>query len=86
MRGQDLDTVKSAFRRLGVTTLLAKRLADNDNSKNQIYLGGSCDVLNLIPFRDSRVVRSPKGRAVIHATVSLWWLREDGTTAQSAPR
>ena len=46
MRGQDLDTVKSAFRRLGVTTLLAKRLAENDNSKNQIYLGGSFGVLN----------------------------------------
>ncbi len=80
MRDKDLDTVKSAFRRLGVTTLLAKRLAENDNSKNQIYLGGSFEVLNLIPFSDSRVVRSSKGRAVIHATVSLSWLRENGTT------
>ncbi|MDP1859957.1 MAG: MvaI/BcnI family restriction endonuclease [Gemmatimonadaceae bacterium] len=86
MRDQDLDTVKSAFRRLGVTTLLAKRLAENDNSKNQIYLGGSFEVLNLIPFSDSRVVRSSKGRAVIHATVSLSWLREDGTIGRRLER
>lgn len=81
MRDQDLDAIKSAFRRLGVTTLLAKRLAENDNSKNQIYLGGSFEVLNLIPFSDSRVVRSSQGRAVIHATFPLSWLRDDGTTA-----
>lgn len=81
MRNQDLDALKAVFRRLGVTTLLAKRLAENDNSKNQIYLGGSFEVLNLIPFSAPRVVRSSKGRAVIHATFPLSWLREDGSVA-----
>ena len=46
MRRLDLDAVRSALRGLGATTLLAKRLSENDKSKNQIYLGGSFDVLN----------------------------------------
>jgi hypothetical protein len=40
------------LRSLGCTFLLAKRLAPNDNSENQIYLGGDYKSLNLILFGD----------------------------------
>lgn len=32
--------------------LYVKRLSPNDNSKNQVYLGGSFDVLNILPIKE----------------------------------
>lgn len=29
-----------------------KRLSPNDNSKNQVYFGGSFDVLNILPIKE----------------------------------
>ncbi|WP_430404188.1 MvaI/BcnI family restriction endonuclease [Hyphomonas sp.] len=37
------------FRQRGATRFFAKKLAPNDNSKNQIYLGGDFSALGLIP-------------------------------------
>ena len=37
----DLRSLEQHMRRLGVTHLLVKPLAPNDNSKNQIYLGAA---------------------------------------------
>lgn len=76
----DLDSVIGAFRRAGAARLFAKRLAPNDNSKNQIYLGGSYALLNQFPFEEPKAVPSPKGRAVIHARFPLEWLKDDGST------
>ena len=48
-RNIELAAVKEIFRAAGATELYFKRLAANDNSKNQIYFGGSLSVLNVIP-------------------------------------
>ena len=63
MRSQDLDTVKSAFLRLGVTILLAKRLARERQQQEPDLPRRQLRRAELIPFRDSSIVRSSKGRA-----------------------
>jgi hypothetical protein len=78
-----LADIIAAFRRAGVTRLLAKRLAANDNSKNQVYLGGSFDLLNLLPLADFRAKPSEGKRAIIHADMVLSWIRDDGTLTRA---
>lgn len=80
MHELDRGGIIECFRRAGAVRLYVKRLAPNDNSKNQVYLGGSYAVLNQFPFEEPVAVPSEKGRAVIHARFPLHWLRADGTT------
>ena len=80
-----LADVIASFRKAGVTKLLIKRLAANDNSKNQVYLGGNFELLNLLPLSGFRAKPSEKNRAIIHADLSLSWMRDDGTLSP-APR
>ncbi len=76
-----LARLLDAFRMVGVRRLYAKRLAENDNSKNQIYLAGNFEFLTLLPFATPTVSVSEKGNAVMHAAFPLEWLQDDGTTA-----
>ncbi len=48
----DLAHLRALMMVAGVRRLVAKRLAENDNSKNQIYLGGGFEALNVLPFGD----------------------------------
>jgi len=77
---QPADLLK-ALKDNGCTRLLAKRLAPNDNSKNQIYLGGDYSAIQVLPFGslvdDTSVVASSK-RARLKANVSLSWVDEGG--------
>jgi len=62
---------------LGATRFYAKELASNDNGKNQIYLGPSFEVLQLLPFGE--VHPSPKApTTVLHAMVRFAWVDETG--------
>lgn len=63
----------------GVRQLLVKELAPNDNSKNQPYLGGSLDILNILPMGEVREETTPKGRVGLKAPLPLSWLRADGS-------
>jgi hypothetical protein len=74
----------AALRRAGCGRILIKLLAENDNSKNQIYLGGSFDVLNSLPLDDWRVEGSPS-REIIKASIAWQWLQRDGTVV-TAPK
>jgi hypothetical protein len=62
---------------LGATRLYAKELAPNDNTKNQIYLGKSFEILQLIPFGDitSSAIAPEK---VLQAAVNLDWIDDNG--------
>ncbi len=65
----------------GATRFYAKRLAPNDNSKNQIYLGGDFSALNIIPYDniyiDNNQRRSSK-RDRAKASVFFSWVDENG--------
>ena len=47
-----LDQLQVLMIGAGVTRLVFKRLAPNDNSKNQVYLGGDYSALQILPFSE----------------------------------
>lgn len=79
-----IDTLEKLLRAMaahGATKFYAKKLAPNDNSKNQVYLGGDYSALNILPFgrvetdSDSKA-GSKRDRA--KAWLSFYWLDENG--------
>lgn len=69
------------MRHHGATRIYAKSLAPNDNSKNQVYLGGDFSALNIIPHGniytdDADVAGAVRDRA--KAAVDFYWLDEAG--------
>lgn len=79
MNSLPLDDLLAACRKAGAVRILAKRLAANDNSKNQVYLGGDFSLLNQLPLTGFRHKPSDAGRAIIHADLPASWLLDDGT-------
>jgi hypothetical protein len=83
-RGIVLDNLFQMFRDRGVVRLFIKRLAPNDNSKNQIYLGGDFSVLGVLPSGD--LAKSPstslkpgrRNRQILKAPIRLTWLDSAG--------
>lgn len=68
----------------GATRFYVKKLAPNDNSKNQIYLGGDFSALNVIPHGsirtdESDLAGSKRDRA--KAEIRFFWVDEDGLHA-----
>ena len=61
----------------GATGFLYKELSENDNSKNQIYLGGSYEALQEIPHGEIKTF-SNLSRPNYKADLDFWWLSEDG--------
>jgi hypothetical protein len=74
---ESLDQLKQVLVDRGVVRLLAKRLAANDNAKNGIYLAGSLDIVNRIPFRAPTVQPNENDNPVIHADIDLAWLTDE---------
>ena len=67
---------------LGVTKAFYKLLSENDNSKNQIYLGGSFRVLQQIPF--GKIKEFPDNKDPNYkAPVNLWWINETGNISKA---
>jgi hypothetical protein len=60
--------------------VLCKRLAENDNSKQQVYLGHGFDALNLVPFGAVTSDSSTK-QPIMKAALALRWLDDEGRTA-----
>lgn len=78
-----LERLRELMRSNGVSQLLAKELAANDNSKNQPYLGGDFQALSILPVGDIRAETTDKGRETLKAPISFWWLQPDGTLEQA---
>src|SRR5690554_820252 len=56
-----------------------KKLSPNDNSKNQVYLGGSFEILNIFPL--SKIQTEEAGewnRERFKASINFSWIRDDG--------
>lgn len=81
-----VGSLVSAMTELGATRIYAKKLSPNDNSKNQVYLGGSFDVLNLLPFGKIEIDGdlSVGIRDRYKASLRFAWLSADGQ-ARPAP-
>lgn len=65
----------------GAARIYAKKLAPNDNSKNQVYLGGDFSALNVIPHDDiviDTTERAGSKQDRPKASVKFYWVDEVG--------
>ncbi|MBK9728985.1 MAG: MvaI/BcnI restriction endonuclease family protein [Saprospiraceae bacterium] len=65
----------------GCNKVYVKTLAANDNSKNQVYLGGNFEVLNIFPIRN--ITQEDVGdwsRERFKTGLDFFWIDEDGQT------
>lgn len=78
-----LDALIAELRRLGAQKVLCKPLAENDNSKQQIYLGGGFSAINILPF--SSITETTVGKVpTMKAPLRLSWL-DDQLRVAPAP-
>lgn len=74
----DLNNLKTLFADNGCQKIYVKRLSPNDNSKNQVYLGGSFEILNIFPL--SSIQTEAAGdwkRERFKASINFSWIGED---------
>ena len=77
----------AVMRDQGALRIVAKRLAPNDNSKNQIYLGGDYTAIQLLPFgalREDTAVAAGSKRSRMKAGVDLHWITRGGGLEKAA--
>lgn len=85
----DLPTLRRMLRDQGVTRLLIKRLAPNDNSKNQPYFGPDLNAVGFLPTGTIRATptfsdKPKKSEVKFLADLDFYWLCENGQF-QKAP-
>lgn len=78
---ESVNALINLFKSYGAERFYAKRLAPNDNSKNQVYLGAGFGALNIIPHGDvvadgSEKAGSKRDRA--KAPIHFYWIAENG--------
>jgi hypothetical protein len=78
----NLNQLKAMFRQAGCVTLFAKPLAENDNSKNQVYFGPGFQALNLFPNAGIVSDSSPKN-PIFKARLRFGWLLPNGRSAEA---
>jgi hypothetical protein len=74
----NISSLLKRFSELGAITVFCKPLAENDNSKQQIYLGGSFDVIQIFPFHDIEATENGKN-STYKAKLDFLWIDEAQT-------
>lgn len=75
-----LDLVRKWMTSFGVGRLYVKFLSPNDNSKNQVYLGGGFGILNVLPAGNPIATTSgTHKKPIFQALLRLQWMDEAGT-------
>lgn len=75
----NLKQLRTLFADNGAQKIYVKALSPNDNSKNQVYLGGSFEILNILPL--SSIQTETAGdwkRERFKASINFSWIGEDG--------
>ncbi len=75
----NLDIFLKIFSDQGCRKIYVKRLSPNDNSKNQVYLGGSFDVLNVLPIKE--ITSDNEGdwkRTRFKTKLEFYWINDQG--------
>lgn len=90
----ELDKLIRIYSDLGCTRLYTKILPQNANSKNQVYVGGSMEAVNILPINDisiskvntegSKSAKPKKESQTLWAKIDFSWVSEDGS-AHIAP-
>lgn len=76
----NLDNLKSLLSDNGCKNIYAKRLSPNDNSKNQVYLSGSFDLLNILPISE---IAADSKENNYKAKLNFNWITEDGVITKA---
>lgn len=76
----NLSQLTTLFAKVGCEHLYAKRLAENDNSKNQVYFAGAVEALNAFPSRKVFAENTKNGPS-FKALLDFAWLLENGEVA-----
>jgi len=74
----NLAQLTALFVSSGCSMIYAKPLAENDNSKNQVYFGPDFQALNLFPNKGV-VADSSKANPIFKAALDFAWLQADGS-------
>lgn len=72
----DLAGLMRRFSELGAVRAFCKPLAENDNSKQQIYLGGNFDVVQMFPFENVEATSNGKD-STYKAKLNFVWIGAD---------
>lgn len=75
-----LSQLTQLFLEKGSVKLYAKTLAENDNSKNQVYFAGAVEALNVFPSKEIFASNTKKGPG-FKASLDFAWLGDDGNTS-----
>jgi hypothetical protein len=78
----NLGQLKTLFVQTGARKLYAKPLAENDNSKNQVYFGPDFQALNLFPNEGITPDSSPKN-PIFKAKLRFRWMAANGAVADA---
>lgn len=82
MSFNNIDSLIHAMRALGAVSIFCKPLAENDNTKQQIYLGGSFEILKQIPFFELHADPGVK-RQNFKASLEFFWINENSQAEQA---
>ena len=75
----NLDNLKAIFSQNGCEKIYIKSLAPNDNSKNQVYFGGSFEILNILPIAEIINVEAGDWKKErFKAKIDFSWITDDG--------
>lgn len=75
----NLKNLKSLFTDNGCNKIYIKKLSPNDNSKNQVYFGGSFEILNILPISEIKTEEAGDwNKERFKATINFSWIGEDG--------
>ena len=75
----ELERLLQIYQNQGCQKIFVKPLSPNDNSKNQIYLGGSFEILNVFPISNVRGEDAGDWvRSRFKADFPLSWISNDG--------
>lgn len=80
----NLNNLKKIFSDHNCKKLYIKKLAPNDNSKNQVYFGGNFEILNILPISD--IITEEAGdwnKERFKASISFYWITEKGTLSEA---
>lgn len=75
----NLKNLKLLFAENGCNKIYIKKLSPNDNSKNQVYFGGSFEILNILPISEIKTEEAGDwNKERFKATINFSWLSEEG--------
>lgn len=75
----NLKNLKKLFADNGCQKIYVKKLSPNDNSKNQVYLGGSFEILNILPISEIKPEEAGDwNRERFKASINFSWISDDG--------